>query len=400
MDSTTTSPSHDDTLTRWVGVGHSTAGDARAAGSEAARAALESGDPKLLVVFCSNEYDLPELIGAIAGETPGTPLIGCSTAGEIGPAGAATKSVVVTAFGGDGFSARTAAADRASTRLREAGSEVANALLEADPDRPHRVAILLTDALGGDQQEVIRGAYAVLGAGVPLVGACAGDDFGFTATFQFHDGQVRSDTLVGAVLDSNAPLGIGVRHGWQPVGDPVLVTRSEGNRVFTLDDRPAVDVYLDRFDAPAEAHTDAAAFAQFSMTHPLGLGRRSTEDGARFVASANFDDGSLEMIAAVPQGGIAWFLEGNVESVLDATDQACQDALDALDSRAPLAFVAFDCAARRLVLGDEGIGQEVERIAQHADGAPIAGFYSYGEIARTRGASGFHNETLVVLAVS
>jgi hypothetical protein len=63
-------------------------------------------------------------------------------------------------------------------------------------------------------------------------------------------------------------------------------------------------------------------------------------------------------------------------------------------------LLAFDCAARRLVLGDEGLERETELIAGHACGAPVAGFYSYGEIARTRGAAGFHNETLVVLAVS
>jgi hypothetical protein len=397
---TTSMPSSTPGGRRWVGVGHSTAGEARPAGAAAVRAALTGSDPKLLVVFCSNDYDLHELLAGIAGEAPGVPLLGCSTAGEIGPAGAATSSVVVTAFGGAGFSARTAAADRASTRLREAGGEVATALLEADEERPYRVAILLTDALGGDQQEVIRGAYAVLGAAVPLVGGCAGDDFGFTATFQLHDGKVCSDTLVGAVLASDAPLGVGVRHGWRPVVVPGLASRSQGYRHFTIDDRPAIDVYLERFDAPADARTDAAAFAQFSMTHPLGLGRRSTEDGARFVASANFEDGSLEMIAAVPEGGIAWFLEGDAGSVLDATDEACRDALDALEARSPLAFLAFDCAARRLVLGDDGIQREVERIAGHAGGAPIAGFYSYGEIARTRGASGIHNETLVVLAVS
>jgi hypothetical protein len=52
------------------------------------------------------------------------------------------------------------------------------------------------------------------------------------------------------------------------------------------------------------------------------------------------------------------------------------------------------------VLGDDGIERETALIAGHACGAPVAGFYSYGEIARTRGAGGFHNETLVVLAVS
>jgi hypothetical protein len=62
-------------------------------------------------------------------------------------------------------------------------------------------------------------------------------------------------------------------------------------------------------------------------------------------------------------------------------------------------LIAFDCIARRGVLGDEGIGHEVSRVAEHASGAPVAGFYTYGEIARTRGVSGFHNQTLVVLAV-
>jgi hypothetical protein len=385
---------------RWAAVGHSADPDAFAAGSAAVSAALAGDDPKLLVVFCSDSYDLPQLLSAISRRAPGTPLIGCTTAGEIATGRAATSSVVVTAFGGPGFAVRTAAAPQASSRLREAGEEVAESLAETFDAHPYRVAILLSDALAGDQVEVIRGAYAVLGATVPLVGGCAGDDFKLSATFQLIDDEVVSDTLVGALVASEAPLGIGVRHGWRPVGEPILVTRSAQNRVYTLDDRPALDVYLERFDAPEEARTDPAAFAQFSMTHPLGLGRRSTEEGARYVASSNFDDGSLNMIAEVPQGGIVWFLEGDVESVLDATRGACREAVDALDGRDPLVLLAFDCAARRLVLGEEGIERETELIAGHACGAPVAGFYSYGEIARTRGAAGFHNETLVVLAVS
>ena len=66
--------------------------------------------------------------------------------------------------------------------------------------------------------------------------------------------------------------------------------------------------------------------------------------------------------------------------------------------RSPLGLVAFDCIARRGVLG-ERIGDEVERVAAHGGGAPVAGFYTYGEIARTHGVAGFHNQTLVVLAV-
>jgi hypothetical protein len=393
------SPSTSSDSSRWVGVGYSEAPDAGAAGDEAAGAALREADPRLLVVFCSDSYDLEALLGAINERSGGVPLIGCSTAGQIGPSGPGDASVVVTAIGGSGFSVSTAVAQGASVRLREAGAEVA-ACIDALESRPHRVLMLLSDALGGDQQEVIRGAYGVAGAAIPLVGGCAGDDFKMQATYQFFGDRVLEDAVVAAGLGSDSPIGIGVHHGWRRVGEPVMVTRSGGNRVYELDDRPALDVYLERHDAPEEARTDPAAFNAFAITRPLGLSRRSAEEGVRMVAGADFEDRSLSMIAEVPQGGLAWFMEGDQESVLGATDKACAAALGALGDRSPLGLLTFDCAARRGVLGDEGISREVERVTSQAGGAPVAGFYSYGEIARTSGVSGFHNQTIVILAVS
>jgi len=379
-------------------VGRSASPDARAAGEEAARQALESGKASLLVVFCSDAYDLPLLVRSISERSGGAPLIGCSTAGEISGFGPGDASVVVTAFGGEGFSVSTALATKASGRLREASAEVAAAIAHV-AQRPHKVLMLLSDGLSGDQQEVVRGAYSVVGAAVPLVGGCAGDDLKMKRTYQFHGTEVVTDAVVGAAIASDSPMGIGVRHGWRRVGEPMLVTGSADNRVYTLDDKPALDRYLDRLGAPLDARTNAAAFTRFAITHPLGLSRRSGEE-VRFVGEANFDDRSLVCIAGVPQGGLAWFMEGDDNSVLEATDAACADALAPLDGRKPLGFMAFDCIARRGVLGDGGIRREVSRISLHADGAPIAGFYTYGEIARTNGVSGFHNQTLVILALS
>jgi hypothetical protein len=384
---------------RWLGVGYSAESDARTAGAAAAEQALRQTDAKLVIVFCSDSYDLEALLAGINARTGGAPLIGCSTAGQIARDGHGDASVVVTALGGEGFSVATAHASDAASRLREAGAEAA-ACAADDADRPHRVLIMLSDALGGDQQEVIRGAYSVLGAGVPLVGGCAGDEFKMKRTFQLHDGEVLENAVVAASLASDSPLGIGVRHGWERLGDPVLVTRSGGNRVYSLDDRPALDVYLERTGAPAEAHTDEAAFNAFAITHPLGLSRRSAEEGVRLVAGADFEERSLSMIAEVPQGGLAWFMQGDDQSVLKATDDACATAIEAIGENPLAGVIAFDCAARRGVLGDEGIGHEIERVASHAGSAPVAGFYSYGEIARVSGVSGFHNQTLVVLAVS
>ena len=380
-------------------VGRSAAADARLAGDEAAAQALAGHDrPGLLVVFSSDGYDLELLVRTISERAGGAPLIGCSTAGEIAASGPGDASVVVTALGGEGFSVATAIATHASGRLREASAEVAGAVAHV-PGQRNRVLMLLSDGLSGDQQEVVRGAYSVVGAAVPLVGGCAGDDLKMKRTYQFHGTQVVTDAVVGAAIASDAPMGIGVRHGWRRVGEPMLVTGSADNRVYTLDDKPALDIYLDRLKVPAEARTDAVAFTRFAITHPLGLSRRSGEE-VRFVGEANFKDRSLVCIAGVPQGGLAWFMEGDDSSVLAATDAACSDAVAPLMGQPPVGFLAFDCIARRGVLGDEGIKREVSRIGLHAGGAPIAGFYTYGEIARTNGISGFHNQTLVVLALS
>ena len=46
------------------------------------------------------------------------------------------------------------------------------------------------------------------------------------------------------------------------------------------------------------------------------------------------------------------------------------------------------------------IQTEIDRLAAPAAGAPIAGFYIYGEIVRTRGMRGFRNPTVVVLSVA
>lgn len=384
---------------RWFGVGQSGDRDPAAAGREAAARAIEGSDPRLLVVFASSRYELAPLLAAINQRSGGVPLIGCSTAGEIASSGPGDAGVVITAIGGDGFGAHVAAAEGASTRLREAGAEAARCIDGLDGHR-HRTLMILSDGLAGDQQEVVRGAYSVVGAGTPLVGGCAGDDMRMERTYQLFGDQVLSDAVVAAAISSEAPLGIGVRHGWRRIGDPMLITLSSNNRVCEIDGEPALDVYLDRLDVPEPARSDPVEFTRFAATHPLGLASRRGEHHVRYIGEGDFETRALVCIAEVPQGALAWLMEGDAESVLEATDAARDAAVEGLEGRRPLGMIAFDCIARRGVLGDEGIGREIDRITADGDDTPVAGFYTYGEIARTHGVSGFHNQTLVLLAVS
>jgi hypothetical protein len=381
--------------TRQVRVGSSASPDARAAGREAAQGAL-SDDTRLLVVLSSSLLDLDQLCHGIAEVAAGIPTIGCTTAGEIASAGPGDAGVVVMGLGGSGFSIATGMATISNGDIRGAAAQAARCVDEVEA-REHTVLLLLSDGLAGDQQEVVRGAFQQVGAAVPLVGGCAGDDLRMGGTHQIYGDRVITGSIVAAAISSDSPIGIGVRHGWLPVGEPMMVTESEGVTVLGLDDRPALDVYLERLDAPPEAYVDHAAFTAFAATRPLGLSRRGREE-VRFVAQADFERRSILCFAEVPQGGVASIMSGDAESILQATDDACGDAIATLGGDDPLGLLVFDCIARRGVLGNETIVEEISRIRRHGDGAPVAGFYTYGEIARVEGATGFHNQTLVVLA--
>lgn len=381
---------------RWFGTGSSRAANSFASGVEAARSAVQGEDAKLVLVFASMVHDFDRLLAGIRSVTGETPLIGCSTAGEISSDAAGTLGVSITILGGS-FDIEVVASPidndlfAAASRAAECG--------EAVVDREHRVLLMLSDGLAGDQQEVVRGAYATLGVTVPLVGGCAGDDLAMTRTYQFLNGEVLQDSIVAASIASDAPLGIGARHGWRSVGEAMVVTQSLGPIVSELDGTAALDAYGTRLNLGPEILKNSGAFTDFALTHPLGIQHHGLEE-VRFVTGADVVDGSIFCNAEIPQGGLVWIMEGDHDSVLAGTAESIQDALAPLDGADPIGILAFDCVARRKVLGDDKLQQELGLIAGGANGAPVSGFYTYGEFARTGGSRGFHNQTLVTLAIA
>ncbi|HEX8629517.1 MAG TPA: FIST N-terminal domain-containing protein [Catenuloplanes sp.] len=407
---------------RWLGVGHSTERDPHRAGREAAGRALRATDPALLIVFVSGAADPTALLHGIAEVCPGVPLIGCSSELLVTVDGAALHGVVVTALGGPGFTVRTAAGSCADGAQRQGGEAVARCGLDpvfgaapgapVGPDggfgahgdggtghRSHRMLVLLTDGWLADQEEILAGAYGVLGASIPMIGGSASPDPAARRPFLLHGPEVLTDAAVGAVVSSTGPLGFGIRHGWRRVGEPMIVTQSAGGRVCTLDDRPAVQAYLDRYDAPGPAYTDPAVFEVFAQSRPIGVRRRHGVEVRSVSSSTSFADGRLYPSGEVPEGALVWLMEGDAESAVAAAADACRDAVQALGGGAPLGLIAFDCVSRSHMLGERGTRREVRRMREHIGDAPLTGVYTWGEILRTLGMNGYHNQTLAVLAV-
>ena len=380
---------------RWFGVGHSSAPDSRTAGAHAAAEAIGGRTPKAVFVFCSVAHDLPALLAAVRGEAgPDAAIVGSTTHGELSSDMETLGGVAIAALGGDGFSVRTRSAKIKEHGQRATGALVAEAVKGMKDE--YKVLIMLVDGLATSPHEIVRGAYGEIGALVPLVGGFGGDDMQFQGTFQLLGDQVLEGSVVGLALGSDAPIGVGIAHGWHKVEPPMIVTKSQGPHIFQIDDKPALDVLLHRnnFHGTADEF-----FRQHAQLQPLGLSRRNGED-IRVIHAGDDVERSVWGAAEVTQGALVWIMQADRHDLIDGAAQSCVDALSHLDGLAPLGALVFDCAGRRAGLLEAGLDEELAVLRKGLRDAPFAGFYTTGEIARVRGASGMHALTLVTLALA
>lgn len=384
---------------RWVRVGCSSDRDPQRAVAEALAPILELGQPRLAVLFCSPAQDLRTVSSLVQQAIGDGELIGCSSAGELIRDHALSGGLLIWALGGPGFTVTTGyGLGNPDQGLRNAAAQAARCI-EALERREHTLLFLLADGLCGDQMEVVRGAYDVCGAHVPLMGGCAGDDMALQSTRQIHEGTLLSHAVVAAAISSDAPMAIGIAHGWKPLSEPMLVTGSQGTTLISLDDRPALDVYLEAYDAPAEVRENPTAFFQFAHTRPIGIARRNRTE-IRYVYSADYEARTLTVFAEVPQGAMAYLMQGSCSSVLEATAEVCALAEQDLGGLPARGFMLLECVARKSLLDQQGLLDASLRLPTVKEGVSVGGFYTYGEIARTEGAGGLHNQTVVALALA
>jgi hypothetical protein len=291
---------------------------------------------------------------------------------------------------GGPVSADGRAAGRASVAL------ALEALPPASKDR-HRAAVLLPDALTGNSADVVRGAAEEAGSGVAWVGGGAGDNLRFLHTAQYAFGRAFRDRTVAVVIDSPRRPGTGMRHGWRPYGPPSLVTRALGASVVELDYERAFDVYRRTAERRGTV-VSPATFAQFAMSHPLGIPQADGEHVIRDPLSVG-EDGSLRCVAEVPDGSLVRIMEGNEEALLSAAWEAGSDARHAAEGTLGGALV-FDCVSRSLLLGD-ATRQEVAALrAGIGEKVPLIGCLTFGEVAVLgAGMPQLHNKAVVVLGL-
>ena len=114
-----------------VGVGQSKNENSFDAGAEIAKEALSNIEkPSLSIVFSSSKFNLNELLKGIRSIT-NSPLIGCSTAGEITNNGADTESAVMMCIESERIKAGLGIGKNISLNPRVAGQSAAESAINS-----------------------------------------------------------------------------------------------------------------------------------------------------------------------------------------------------------------------------------------------------------------------------
>jgi hypothetical protein len=213
------------------------------------------------------------------------------------------------------------------------------------------------------------------------------------STFVFQGTEVLGDAAVAVWVASEHPLGVTARHGWQPVGLPIMVTRVEGTVLHELAGRPAVDVFRENLQRELGMDEIGQLTKGYASQHALGL---IEPDGTQLIRGIIVGDGgAVDTFTPVPAYSAVQIVFGCSEDVLSITDLAVKEAL--ADRDAGL-LLGFSCIARLDLLGDRG-WEEASRLQAAAGTIPTFGFYTYGEFARTTSVAGYHNATIAAIAL-
>lgn len=383
-----------------VAVSHTTLCLPDAAGRAVADAILQKLDaerPDVLIIFASPEFDFQPLLNAVDTACRPRLLVGCSSAGEFSGCATGNASVSAMAIRSDDILFQ---AGLGTGLGDDPGSAIEQILPvfsgERHPDFPFRNALVLTDALAGYVDEIIHGMMVATGGTYQLLGGGAADDAKFHRTHVFLGTEAYTDAIVVLEMLSKKPIGLGVRHGWKPVGPALRVTDAKDKRLVSLNAAPAVEVFEEHAQATNQTFNRADPLP-FFLHNVIGI---DTGDGykLRVPLSLN-EDGSISCAAEVPVGATVRIMAADETSACQAAREASQAALDGLQGGQHAGSLLFDCAATRLRLGRQ-FEDELEAVATTLGSENFAGCNTYGQIARSAGQfSGFHNCTAIVCAI-
>jgi hypothetical protein len=366
--------------------GHSLATDASVAVAELDRQ-VRQPELALLLFFCSPAYDLAVVTAEMNRRFPDTVVVGCTTAGEIGPAGYRGQSMTGMSFPGKSCAAVACRVDDLNAFEIARGRELAQGLLQKlEAQRPtanasNTFGFLVVDGMSMREEPVTHALQDGLG-GIRMFGGSAGDDLRFERTWVFGNGEFRGDSAVLTLVSMDIPFKVIKTQHFVSGDERMVVTEVDAPRriVKEINGLPAVEEYARIVGVPPEQLT-ADHFAAWPVVVMI--------DGTDFVRSIQHanSDGSLSFYCAIDEGVVLRVARGqgmleNLQSALAGLER---------DLGGIQGMLVCDCILRSLEAQRDGIRDEVGELFRrhHA-----VGFSTYGEQF-----GGVHiNQTLTAIA--
>jgi hypothetical protein len=337
----------------------------------------------------------PELFQELRKIYPNSIMVGCSSAGEIFGDGVFDKSLSIAVAKFQNTKVRSAAIPIAgAVHSFEAGKMLAESLNAKDLTG----LFILSDGLCVNGSELIRGVNSVV-KNVVVTGGLAGDGSRFQRTWVVQNSTPSSGFVTALAFYGNqVQIGHGSQGGWDIFGPERIVTDSEGNVLYELDGKPALDIYKEYLGEMASGLPATA------LLFPLQI-RSGREDQRKLVRTIlSVDESKKAMVFAgdIPKGSLAQLMKANFDRLIDGAACAAQDTGPKLQRGDRTLALAISCVGRRLVLG-ERTEEEVEATLERLPpGAHQIGFYSYGEISPyvNGNACELHNQTMTLTTIS
>jgi hypothetical protein len=343
---------------------------------------------ELVIFFCSSVYDLDVLAAEMNRLFAGIQVVGCTTAGEIGPAGYHQHSLSGASFHVGSCVAVSGRLDRLNQFNIPKGHDFAQALLQrleskvpqTGPD--NSFALLLIDGLSLREEPVAHALQYALGK-IPLVGGSAGDDQKFEKTYIYSDGRFHTDSAALILINTALPFKIFKTQHFVPTDKRMVVTQADpAKRIVTeINGLPAAKEYarLAGIDVHDLNPMRFAASPVVVMINGI--------DYVRSIQKAN-PDGSLTFFCAIEEGLVLRVANGvdlvnNLEQTFDKIRAQIGQ---------PQLVIGCDCILRNLEISQSGLKNRVEEILKRNN---TIGFSSYGEQFH-----GVHiNQTLTGIAI-
>jgi len=369
-----------------AGVGYSQQPQTGAAVEEAARRALaragiERADLALIFFTSDHAARASELTSALIRAVRTDCIFGSSGTGILTDEGEieAGSGLAVLVVAAEEISGRPFIFEPLKGNEADLGASFGEFLAKADDK--NSLMILLPDSYNGNPQPLLT-AMAAKGGFHPAVGAGSTESGASGATYQLCADKLTSNAIAGAYLSGEFAVSVDITQGCQPISDPMTITRCEGNLIYEIDRRPALEVFASLLKGPLAEDIRRALMALF-VGLPADRQENSVAAGkylVRNIIGVDSQKGILGVADQVVEGDSMIFTIRDGERAREDLNQMLRRQAEALGGRKPAFGLYFNCCARgHSLYGIPGIDSAY--IRQALGDVPLIGMFGGYELA-------------------